>query len=88
MIISTHDADLAHSWAEEVIVLGGGKFLGKGPPEQVFHTEELVAAAGLGRPLLLEIFLLLKEKGYLPEETAAPRTLTALAHLIKGFKPQ
>lgn len=84
VIISTHDVDLAYSWAEEIIVLGDGKFLGKGPPEEVFHKHELVTSAGLHQPLLLKVFLLLKEKGYIKEGTAAPRTQDALAGLIKG----
>lgn len=84
VIISTHDADLAYSWAEEIIILGKGKFLGRGRPEEVFHTQELLTAAGLHQPLLLQIFLLLKERGYIMEGTAAPRTPDALAGLIKG----
>ncbi len=84
VIISTHDADLAYSWAEEVIVLQKGKLLSSGPPEHVFQAGEMLAAAGLGQPLLLQLFLLLKGKGYILEGAAAPRTPEALAGLLKG----
>lgn len=83
VIISTHDTDLAFSWAEEIILLGEGKLLGKGPPEAVFLEDGLLTAAGLRRPLLLEIFYLLKKKGCVTNEAPAPRTLEALSYLIK-----
>jgi len=84
VIISTHDADLAYSWAEEVVLLGRGKLLGKGPPEELFNHEEMLAAAGLRQPLLLEIYLLLKEKGYVLADTGTPpRNLGALSRLIR-----
>lgn len=84
VIISTHDTDLAFSWAEEIILLKEGKLLGKGPPEAVFLEEKLLTAAGLRRPFLLEVFFLLKEKGCVTNEAPAPRTLEALTQLIKG----
>ncbi|HAP31595.1 MAG TPA: energy-coupling factor ABC transporter ATP-binding protein [Firmicutes bacterium] len=83
VIISTHDTDLAFSWAEEIILLGNGKLLGIGPAEAVFLDKGLLTAAGLSRPLLLEIFILLKERGRVTNEVPAPRTLEALACLIK-----
>lgn len=83
VIISTHDTDLAFSWAEEIILLEEGKLLGKGPPEAVFLEKELLTATGLRRPLLLEIYFLLKKKGCVTNEAPAPRTLEALAYLIK-----
>ncbi len=49
-IISTHDVDLAYTWAEEIHVLRMGKLIYSGPPEPFFDDRESVALAGLARP--------------------------------------
>ncbi len=49
-IISTHDVDMAYTWAEEIHVLRKGKLIYSGPPEPFFDNGESVALAGLTRP--------------------------------------
>lgn len=50
VIISTHDVDLAYSWAEEIHVLRKGRLVYSGEPERFFDRREDVALAGLTLP--------------------------------------
>lgn len=50
VIISTHDVDLAYTWAEDIHVLVGGKHIFSGAPEKFFTDPESTALAGLCRP--------------------------------------
>jgi cobalt/nickel transport system ATP-binding protein len=55
LVISTHDLDLACAWADQVAVLGGGRCVRQGPALEVLAEGGLLEAAGLKRPLVLEI---------------------------------
>ena len=50
VIISTHDVDLAYSWADEIHVLRGGHLIYSGEPEPFFDDHVGVASAGLVMP--------------------------------------
>lgn len=56
VIFSTHDVDLAYSWADHVILLREGKVLASGAPEQVFWRDDLLAQSGLARPWVVELW--------------------------------
>ena len=49
-IISTHDVDLAYTWAEEIHVLNHGKLVYSGVPEPFFGDIDAVALTGLVQP--------------------------------------
>ena len=50
VVISTHDVDLAYSWAEEIHVLRMGRLVYSGPPEPFFGDRDAVSLAGLTIP--------------------------------------
>ena len=50
VIISTHDVDLAYTWAEEIHVLRKGNLIYSGEPEPFFSDREQVSLAGLAVP--------------------------------------
>ena len=83
VIISTHDSELAYAWADEVVILQGGRLLTQGKPLDVFQDDVLLKKAGLKRPCLLEIFLSLQQKGYLINGEEAPKTLEQLESMLK-----
>ena len=62
VIISTHDVQLAYSWADEVVLMSAGHVLHQGSPESVFTDYQLMDQARLTIPPVLELFLLLREK--------------------------
>ena len=49
-IISTHDVDLAYTWAEEAHVLRNGELIFSGVPEDFFEDKDQVALTGLTQP--------------------------------------
>lgn len=63
VIVSTHDVDMVYSWADYIFVMKSGRLIGEGTPEEIFYNRELLAEAELTRPLLLEFYEELKNRG-------------------------
>lgn len=61
IVISTHDTDLAYEWAEDAWVLRDGHIAAQGPIEQVMREREVLGAAHLRTPWLVEVGLALQE---------------------------
>ena len=49
IVLATHDVDLAWAWADEAVVLAGGR-LTRGPAHDVLRDLELLASARLKPP--------------------------------------
>jgi len=84
VLISTHDPNLAYSWADEVIILHEGKALAAGRPAEVFQDEHIISKASLKKPFLLEIFLSLQKEGYIAKGETVPRTFKDLEIILHG----
>jgi cobalt/nickel transport system ATP-binding protein len=56
IIISTHDTELAASWADKVYILNKGKIFRKGAPRHIFSDEKLISEAGLKHPAIVQTF--------------------------------
>ncbi|ADL07088.1 energy-coupling factor ABC transporter ATP-binding protein [Thermosediminibacter oceani] len=65
VILSTHDVDLAYSWADQIFVMKDGRVIGGGSPEEVFMDDELLKRADLKKPLLVEVSDALRQMGLL-----------------------
>ncbi len=63
IIISTHDADLAASWADRIYILNKGKVLRSGTPKHIFADEKAIAEAGLKHPVILQTFREFRARG-------------------------
>jgi cobalt/nickel transport system ATP-binding protein len=61
IVISTHDTDLAYEWAEDAWVLRDGHIAAQGPIEQVMREREVLRAAHLRTPWLVEMGLAFQE---------------------------
>jgi cobalt/nickel transport system ATP-binding protein len=55
LVFATHDVDLAYTWADEVAVFCDGRVLQQGETVEVLSDKELLQAAHLNRPWLLEL---------------------------------
>jgi cobalt/nickel transport system ATP-binding protein len=55
VIMSTHDVEIAYSWADEMRVLHQGRLEFSGPPEDFFDEEEKLHQIGLVPPTLFEM---------------------------------
>ncbi len=83
LIVSTHDSDLAYEWADEAWVMHEGRIAAQGPATDVFRLGELLRAAHLRVPALVELGMALEEASPDLGDRALPRTREKLAELIK-----
>ena len=65
VVMSTHDVDLALSWAEEVAVVVDRQVV-QGTPDEVLGDDALLVRARLGRPWAMTLGARLQELGLLP----------------------
>jgi cobalt/nickel transport system ATP-binding protein len=69
VIISTHDTDLAASWADRVYVLNKGKVFASGAPSRILADEKTIAEAGLKHPVIVQTFREFRARGISRGET-------------------
>lgn len=74
LVFATHDVDLAYGWADTVAVFRDGRVLRQGEAVTVLSEPDLLRAAGLKTPLLLELALTLGRDAWIdgrpPRSTA------------------
>jgi len=73
MLISTHDVDFAYRWAERIVVFCGGRIIADGSPLEVFSDRDILEQANLKRPMLLDIFESMRDKGLVTDADAYPK---------------
>jgi cobalt/nickel transport system ATP-binding protein len=61
IVISTHDTDLAYEWAEDAWVLRDRHIAAQGPIEEVMQEREVLRAAHLRVPWLVEMGLAIQQ---------------------------
>jgi len=61
IVISTHDTDLAYEWAEDAWVMIDGCIAAQGPIAEVMQEREVLRAAHLRMPYLVEMSLAMDE---------------------------
>src|SRR5660398_248115 len=55
LVFSSHDLDEVAAWADNVIVLSGGRLIAHGPPADVLVDSEVMSCAGLEEPLVSRV---------------------------------
>lgn len=83
VLVSTHDVNYAYGWADEVVVVDKGKVLMHDKPRAVFHNKEVLKKANLEKPMVLEFYDRLVEKGVVEKSDNTPRTVEELDRMIK-----
>jgi cobalt/nickel transport system ATP-binding protein len=61
IVIITHDTDLAYEWAEDAWVIIDGRIAAQGPITEVMQEREVLRAAHLRMPYLVEMALAMDE---------------------------
>ena len=82
IIISTHDVELAYSWADTIILMEKGEIIAKGTPEQAFADKELVRRARLRTPVIVELYTELLKRG-IRECPQIPRSVLDMIRIIE-----
>ncbi|TGC11029.1 energy-coupling factor ABC transporter ATP-binding protein [Methanolobus halotolerans] len=83
IIISTHDVNLAYSWADYVFLMSEHKIISEGTPEEIFVQPDKLKAAHLRRPATLEIYEEIKMRG-LAKTNCCPRDIPDLVHSLRS----
>ena len=81
ILLSTHDVDFAYRFAQRVLVFCDGKIIADDTPEKIFDDEELLRRTNLKKPVILETYELLLEKGLIKKEIV-PKTLDQLREIL------
>lgn len=87
IILSTHDVDLAYSWADRIAVMYRGEIIALGEPSELLMSPEIVKRADLTRPWLIEMHCELVKKGWVPSSTLLPKTKEDLFRNIMPKNP-
>ncbi|MDF9844233.1 MULTISPECIES: ABC transporter ATP-binding protein [unclassified Paenibacillus] len=81
IVMATHDMNLAYRWADWIIVLDRGSCLAEGTPGEIFAGHAALQAAGLGLPLLADLWYSLP--GCLTAGYPAPRTAVDFKDILQ-----
>lgn len=68
LVISTHDMDMAYEWADEAVILAGGRTCLQALVTDAFADQAVLREARLQSPWLLEVARGLQAKGVLSDE--------------------
>ena len=82
IMISTHDVDFAYRWAERVVVFCDGKIIADDAPLAVFSNETVIRQANLKRPMMLDIFETMREKGLVKDDRSYPKNVEEFKYCI------
>jgi cobalt/nickel transport system ATP-binding protein len=82
LVFSTHDAELAYRFADEVALFEGGKILAQGPIAATLSDADLVKRAKLDTPFLLRLGLMARELGILGADEPLPRSAASALRLL------
>lgn len=83
MLISTHDVDFAYRWAERVIVFHNGQIIADDTPLKIFKQEEILKKANLKRPMMFDVYNILKDKGLISDMEAYPKNIDEFRNMIR-----
>ncbi|WAI01731.1 energy-coupling factor ABC transporter ATP-binding protein [Methanogenium organophilum] len=81
IIISTHDVELAYTWADRIVLMDQGKIILCSKPTDAFSDKELLAEAKLSKPVLVELYDALCELGMAKSEKI-PRSVLDIVGIL------
>ncbi len=84
LVTATHDMDFAFRWATRVAVFIDGKIIADGLPETVFKDENTLFKANLRKPVMFDVFEILKKHGLVKKEAACPKTTLGLDEILSA----
>ncbi len=83
IVLTTNDVDLAYAWADEVVLLQGGRTLIQGKAVDVLCDTTLLQAARLRPPWMAVLGLTARRLGLLGADESLPRSRTQVTNLLK-----
>ncbi|MFQ6073552.1 MAG: energy-coupling factor ABC transporter ATP-binding protein [Methanosarcinales archaeon] len=83
IIISTHNVDLASSWADRIYVLHSGRICFQGEPRQIFENRSLIKKTQLKDPIIVQTWREFSARGISDRENGVPLSILDLVDSIK-----
>ncbi len=87
LVMTTHDIDLAWSWADYFIIMYGGTAVWEGAYSELSREPHVLARFGLKLPTVSVVYQDLLERGMLPRSLPVPRNIETLIKLIEPYLP-
>ena len=81
IIISTHDVELAYTWADRIVLMNEGRIILCTKPTDAFSDKEVLAEAKLSKPVLVEPNDALRELGMAQSEKI-PRSVLDIVGML------
>ncbi|RPJ52917.1 MAG: ATP-binding cassette domain-containing protein, partial [Methanobacteriota archaeon] len=82
ILLSTHDVELAHRWADEVCLMHEGRVLRQAPPGEIFADQMLLRKARLKPPAVIELYGELVLRGIV-EWGVPPKSVLEFTDLVE-----
>ncbi|MCW7077035.1 MAG: ATP-binding cassette domain-containing protein [Candidatus Syntrophoarchaeum sp.] len=86
IIISTHDVDLASTWADEIFLLNRGRVYASGNPAEIFTDEERIKTAKLKSPIIVRTHREFEAHGIYRKVNRIPLRVLDLVENLNGSK--
>ncbi len=83
VVISTHDVELAYPWADRIVLMNNGGIIVSSDPEKAFSDRKILQEAKLSKPVLLELYDSLCERG-LGKSEKLPKSVLDFVHLLEN----
>lgn len=83
VLMATHDIDYAYRWADEIVLMHGGRVLRQGTPEAVCADRAVLREAGLEPPSVLRLWECLQDKGMISRTDRHPRSTDELIRMLE-----
>jgi cobalt/nickel transport system ATP-binding protein len=81
VVLSTHDIDLVPIYCDKIYVMGQGKIISEGSPDEVFDQTDLIRISDLRLPRIGHLFEILKNKDNLDIDVI-PKTISQARKVI------
>lgn len=85
LVVSTHDVDFSYRFAERGIVFSEGKIIADGRLGEIFSDDETIARAGLKKPLIYEISVMVEQKLNKKFQFGPPKNIEEFKTGLSGF---
>jgi len=88
VIISTHNVDIASSWADYIYILRKGEIYAEGEPESVFSKDDLLKKTNLTAPVVVRTHREFEAHNIYKKQDKVPLTILDLVENLNGSKKQ
>jgi cobalt/nickel transport system ATP-binding protein len=86
LILASHNLDEVYAWADYIFVMNNGEIIAEGTPEDIFRKTQVLQAANLVKPWVLEVVDELVKLEFVPEPSPLPRNRDQLLGLLARIK--